>query len=163
MNKYCIIPLIIIAVLLLWPVLAQGQQSTDASSEISGYQPGVSADRLTPATGTPAPAETILYRNPTFTELIRFLKDDPVDGYQFQENRYECRHFATDMDNNAEAAGLRCGFVLLCYEKGQHALNAFETVDRGIVYIEPQTDAVVYPTVGDRYQDKEILEILIAW
>jgi hypothetical protein len=95
--------------------------------------------------------------------VVRFLANDPVDSYRFEENRYECRHFATDLNNNAELAGLRCGFALLCYEKGQHALNAFETIDKGIIYVEPQTDEIVYPRVGGRYQDKEIMEILIAW
>ncbi len=78
-------------------------------------------------------------------------------------NNYECRHFATEVDNNAEAAGLRCGFVLLCYENYQHAVVAFETTDRGMVYIEPQTDVAIEVEVGGMYQGEEIEEILIAW
>jgi hypothetical protein len=67
------------------------------------------------------------------------------------------------VNNNAEAEGLRCAFVLLCYDVGQHAVVAFQTTDRGLVYIEPQTDAVIHPEVGDTYEGKEIKEILIAW
>jgi hypothetical protein len=40
---------------------------------------------------------------------------------------------------------------------------AFDTTDRGMIYIEPQTDAVIQPEVGSRYQEQEIMEILISW
>jgi hypothetical protein len=56
-----------------------------------------------------------------------------------------------------------CGFVLLCFDQGQHAVVAFNTTDRGLIYIEPQTDAAIEPKVGEKYEGKEIKEILIAW
>lgn len=102
-------------------------------------------------------------RNPTFKELRDFILKDPTSRNTFILNKYECRHFATDVNNNAEAAGIRCAFVLLCYRYGQHAVVAFETTDRGMVYIEPQTDAAIYPEVGGMYQGQEIMEILISW
>jgi hypothetical protein len=61
------------------------------------------------------------------------------------------------------AEGLVCGFVLLCFDQGQHAVVAFNTTDRGLIYIEPQTDAAIEPKVGGKYEGKEIKEILIAW
>jgi hypothetical protein len=106
---------------------------------------------------------TVTVKKPTFQELRDFILRDPTNRKQFVLNQYECRHFATDVDNNAEAAGLRCAFVLLCYDQGQHAVVAFDTTDQGLVYIEPQTDARIYPEVGGRYEGKEIKEILIAW
>jgi len=101
-------------------------------------------------------------KNPTFQELRDFILRDPTNRNKFVLNQYECRHFATDVNNNAETEGLRCAFVLLCYDRGQHAVVAFET-DRGLVYIEPQTDAAIHPEVGGEYQGKEIKEILTAW
>ena len=107
--------------------------------------------------------QTIELKNPTFLELRDFILRDPTSRNEFVLNQYECRHFATDVNNNAEAEGLRSAFVLLCYDRGQHSVVAFDTTDRGLVYIEPQTDARIYPEVGGKYQGKEIKEILIAW
>jgi len=102
-------------------------------------------------------------KNPTFQELKDFILRDATSRNKFVLNQYECRHFATEVNNNAEVEGLRCAFVLLCFERGQHAVIAFDPVDKGLVYIEPQTDARIHPEVGGRYQEKEIKEILIAW
>lgn len=102
-------------------------------------------------------------KNPTSEEVKDFITRDPTNRNKWVRNAYECRHFATDVCNDARDAGLNCAFVLLCYEKGQHAVVAFDTVDRGLVYIEPQTNMVIYPEIGGQSEGKEIKEILIAW
>ena len=107
--------------------------------------------------------QTFILRNPTFQELKDFILGDPISRNTFVLNQYECRHFATDVVNDAVANGLMCGFVLICYNQGQHAVVAFNTIDRGLIYIEPQTDAAIEPKVGGTYQGQEIKEILIAW
>jgi hypothetical protein len=106
---------------------------------------------------------TIILINPTFQEMKEFLLKDTTSRNQYIYGKYECRHFATDVNNNADAAGIRCAFVLLCYARGQHAVVAFDTTDRGLIYIEPQTDAAIKPEIGAQYQEQEILEILISW
>jgi len=108
-------------------------------------------------------SQEVALKNPTFQELRDFILKDPTNRNKFVLNQYECRHFATEVNNNAEANDLRCAFVLLGYDRGQHAVVAFDTTDRGLVYIEPQTDAAIHPEVGGSYQGKEIKEILIAW
>jgi len=107
--------------------------------------------------------QAITTKNPTFQEVRDFVLEDPTSRNEFVLNQYECRHFATEVNNNAEAAGLRCAIVLLCYKRGQHSVVAFDTTDRGMIYIEPQTDAAIQPEVGGKYQGLEIQEILIAW
>jgi hypothetical protein len=107
--------------------------------------------------------QTYEMKTPTFKEVKDFILKDPTSRNTFVLNKYECRHFATDVNNNADAAGLRCAFVLLCYRNGQHAVVAFDTTDRGMIYIEPQTDAAIQPEVGGKYQGEEIIEILISW
>jgi hypothetical protein len=107
--------------------------------------------------------QTITLKNPTFEEMKVFILKDTTSRKTFVLNKYECRHFATEVDNNAEAAGWRCAFVLLCYKQGQHAVVAFDTIDRGRIFIEPQTDVAIDVKVGGMYQDQEIVEILIAW
>ena len=84
----------------------------------------------------------------TFAELIAFVKEDPTDEHYYAtdvdvyvgaaEVPYVCSDFAEDVHNNAEAAGIRAAWVSIDFEgddKG-HALNAFETTDRGLVYID---------------------------
>jgi len=86
--------------------------------------------------------------NPTFAELIAFVTEDPTDEHYYAtdfdvlfgaaEGPYVCSDFAGDMHNNAEAAGIRAAWVSIDFEgddKG-HALNTFETTDRGLVYID---------------------------
>jgi hypothetical protein len=107
--------------------------------------------------------QTITLRNPTFEEMRAFILKDPTNHHEFIPNKYECRHFATEVDNNAKAAGWRCGFALLCYTQGQHAVVAFNTIDRGLIFIEPQTDVAIDVTIGGKYQEQDIMEILIAW
>lgn len=112
---------------------------------------------------TDSDSQAIELRNPSFQEVRDFILRDPTSRNSFVLYEYECRHFTTTVNNNAEAEGLRCGFVLLCFDQGQHSVIAFETTDRGLVYIEPQTDAAINPEVGGQYQGREIREILIAW
>jgi len=107
--------------------------------------------------------QAVELRNPTFQELRDFILGDTTSRSSFVLYKNECRHFTTTVNNNAEAAGLRCAFVLLCFDQGQHSVIAFETTDRGLVYIEPQTDAAIHPEVGGYYQGRVIREILIAW
>lgn len=107
--------------------------------------------------------QTIVLKNPTFQELKDFILKDPLSRKQFVLNEYECRHFATNVVNAAVTEGLMVGFVLLCFDQGQHGVVAFNTTDRGLIYIEPQTDAAIEPKVGRKYEGKEIKEILIAW
>jgi len=121
-------------------------------------------------------------RNPTYEEVITFLKQDKTDKNEYVEDTYGvyvCSHFARDVCNNAEEAGLRCAFVELRYPEGGHAIIAFDTIDKGLVYFEPMTDEVVKPVVGKRYykciepkpgyryekpsHDDTITDILVIW
>ena len=169
MRKKFIFPL---AILLLLPWLACAYDEHIAGPEtvpIEVIQPsavvtslyGTCAESAISSVGSSS--QSITLKNPTFQELKDFILKDPTNRNKFVLNQYECRHFATDVNNNAEAEGLRSAFVLLCFDRGQHAVVAFDTTDRGLVYIEPQTDAVIHPEVGDTYEGKEIIEILIAW
>lgn len=107
--------------------------------------------------------QSVALKNPTFQELKEFVLADNTHRHPFVPNEYECRNFATDMVNNAVHKGLLAGFVLICYNQGQHAVVAFNTTDRGLIYIEPQTNASIDVKVGGTYQGLEIKQILIAW
>jgi len=140
---------------------AAGDQAIRGKADIMGTMAAVNQD-ISSGNSTSVNATEEL-RNPTFKEMKEFILKDTTSHNQFISNKYECRHFATDVNNNADAAGLRCAFVLLCYANGQHAVVAFETTDRGLIYIEPQTDAAIQPKVGGMYQNQQIVEILVSW
>jgi len=121
-------------------------------------------------------------RDPTYKEVITFLRQDKTDENEYVEDTYGvyvCSHFARDACNNAEEAGLRCAFVELRYLDGGHAIIAFNTIDEGLVYFDAITDERVRPVVGKRYyqciepeaghyyeeppHDDTIMDILVIW
>ncbi len=84
--------------------------------------------------------------NPTFEQLLGFIICDETDTYEYLEEShspeskraYTCADFAEDLHNNAEAAGIRAAWVAIELEGKDegHVCNAFETRDRGLVYID---------------------------
>jgi len=121
-------------------------------------------------------------KDPTYKEVITFLRQDKTDENEYVEDTYGvyvCSHFARDVGNNAEEAGLRCAYVELRYPEGGHAIIAFDTIDEGLVYFTPQTDERVKPVIGKQYYqciepkpgyyykkpsfDDTIMDILVIW
>ncbi|MDH5695784.1 MAG: hypothetical protein OEZ00_04160 [Dehalococcoidia bacterium] len=86
--------------------------------------------------------------DPTYAELVAFIKKDSTDEHRYADSvdvyigaaevPYVCSDFAEDVHNNAETAGIRTAWVSIDFEGNDegHALNAFETTDRGLVYID---------------------------
>lgn len=79
--------------------------------------------------------------NPTWQELKEFLLVDPTDDKIYRENIFDCGNFSEMLHNNAEAAGIKAMFVAVFFEDREigHALNAFKTTDRGLVYVDVTT------------------------
>lgn len=80
--------------------------------------------------------------NPTFSELVAFLEKDPTDQYSYivgpPKNAFISSDFAETVHNNAEAAGIRAAWVGIDIEGETegHSINAFETTDLGLIYID---------------------------
>jgi len=112
-------------------------------------------------------------RDPTYKEVVDFLKRDKTDRNEYDEDSYVCSHFARDVGNNAEAEGLRCALVELRYSGGGHSIIAFDTIDKGLVYFEPQFDDEVEVIMERSYSrlnnyleppiDDTIMDILVIW
>ena len=76
-------------------------------------------------------------QNPTWKQLEAFLLEDKTDKKLYVKGVYECGNYAQDLHNNAEANGIRSAWVAIRFDKGEnHALNAFRTLDKGLVYID---------------------------
>jgi hypothetical protein len=102
-------------------------------------------------------------KDPTYQQMLTFIQNDKTDEKEYVEGSYVCHDFTSDVKRNAFNAGYRCFFVSI--EMGDfmptsvgHALVAFNTTDRGIVYIEPQTDIIMHVKVGQPYWDRTIYE-----
>lgn len=114
-------------------------------------------------------------RNPTNSELRDFLAADETDLKEYIRDEYVCYDFVADLVNNAEAAGIRAAYVRIRSDAWVHAIAGFETVDKGLVFIEPQSDKEVALEVGKPYpwwqagaasptkQQSPLTEIQIIW
>ena len=112
-------------------------------------------------------------KDPTYKQAVAFLREDKTNENRYDEDSYVCSHFARDVDNNAEAEGLRCAFVELRYREGGHSIIAFDTIDKGLVYFEPQFDDEVEVILNRSYSqlnnyrepsvDDTIKDILVIW
>jgi len=91
--------------------------------------------------------------NPTWKQLENFLSDDGTDSHPYilyGSDSYICTDFAEQLYNNAETKGIRAAFVVVWYENDPigHAINAFRTTDRGLVYVDDTgKDETVYPFI----------------
>jgi hypothetical protein len=119
-----------------------GYQDGYSKGETAGYEVG-----LTDGFG-----HGYTIKDPTWAEVVDFLARDKTDEKPYNLDIYVCSHFTKDVCNNAEAAGIRCAAVELRFVSGQgHVIVAFNTIDRGLVYFEPQSDEQALPAIGKRY------------
>jgi len=119
-------------------------------------------------------------KDPTYNEMMSFIDDDDTDKAEYIPGEYECTDFATNLCNRAEEEDIRCAYVSIRFPGGRgHAIVAFNTVDKGLIYIEPQYDDLVEIEIGKLFhqcvvptgdykyekpaQDDTIEKVLVAW
>ena len=113
------------------------------------YDKGYSAGYIEGAKDGAGTGYTI--RDPTYAEMIAFLAADNTDKNVYDSDTYNCYDYTRDVCTNAFNQGYRAGFVYLYFKESAHALVCFNTVDKGLIYIEPQYDVIVNVDVGIRY------------
>jgi hypothetical protein len=93
-----------------------------------------------------------------YEEVVEFLSSDRTDSNKFINQYYDCVSFTNALRDNAIGKGIRCGIATFTMSSIQgnsvmgHAINCFETTDRGTVYFDPQTDGQRYDIrVGGTY------------
>jgi len=155
----------------------KGEQDGRSAGYISGKQDGYEDGYQKGMEDSLGHGYTI--SDTTYADVLNFLGQDNTDLNEYAEGSYVCTHFARDVCNNAEDAGIRCAFVDLRYEESGHSVIAFNTIDQGMVYFEPQSDERVNPVIGKRYYlcivprpgyyydvpdyDDTIQDILVIW
>jgi hypothetical protein len=106
-------------------------------------------------------------KDPTYNELINFIANDNTDRHAYIPNSFVCADFAETVHNNAEATGLKAGWVTLDFvgDSRGHVCNTFNTTDRGQVFIDctssyPQSsgsyDSIVNLRDGGDYTPQHI-------
>ncbi|MFA5367450.1 MAG: hypothetical protein WC333_06195 [Dehalococcoidia bacterium] len=113
-------------------------------------------------------------RDPTYSELKQFIKEDDTDKNEYMDGTFTCSDFAASLNNNAVQLGYNAAYVYIAYPDGSgHAINAFKTVDKGLIFIEPQFDDEVQVEIGSSYagqngykasdHDDTIARYVIVW
>jgi hypothetical protein len=74
----------------------------------------------------------------SFAALKSFILEDATDDGVYLLGVRDCVDFAEQLHNNAERAGIKAAYVSVHFvgEEIGHALNAFKTTDKGLVYID---------------------------
>ena len=111
-------------------------------------------------------------KDPTYDELVSFIKSDKTDKKRYT-NSYVCSDFAEAVHNNAEKAGIKAGWVTIDFKAGAgHACNAFNTKDKGIVYIDctgmpgknkGPCDKIITIKKGSKISTKSLYPPLKTW
>ncbi|MFC2003551.1 hypothetical protein ACFLV4_06395 [Chloroflexota bacterium] len=99
-------------------------------------------------------AEQATLRNPSWAELKAFLDLDDTDSLTYDEDTFDCSGFAITLRDRAWKYGLRCAYVKVRFmeEAIGHTLNAFQTTDKGLVYVDAiENDTIAYVQVGKAY------------
>lgn len=81
-----------------------------------------------------------ILRDPTYKEMIDFLVADQTNRNNYILNIYDCKHFSLDVKKTAEQKGFRCAVVIFSFSSIGHRMVAFQTTDKGLVFVEPQSD-----------------------
>ena len=144
----------------------QERDGVDESSYQTGYNKGYESGLREAGSG-------YNLRNPTYQEMQEFLAHDTADSKSYVADKHICTDFSAEVNNNAEAKGIRCAVVYILYPEGGHTIVAFETIDKGLIFIEPQFDDEVKLTLGKSYSesnnytpqsiDDTIQRFLITW
>lgn len=91
--------------------------------------------------------------NPTWAQVKSFMAQDQTDQIQYSLTSFVCADYAERIYDNAEARGIRTAFVVISFQDDSvpHALNAFQTTDRGLVFIDSTQPLVsVVTTPGEK-------------
>jgi len=93
--------------------------------------------------------------DPTWQQLLQFLLADDTDDQTYIEGVYTCGSFAETLHNNVEQKGIRAAWVGIDFadDSEGHALNAFYTVDWGLVFVDCTGGGleVVVPSLEENY------------
>lgn len=105
---------------------------------------------------------------PTYKDIIKILSEDKTNEIPYVENDFNCIEFSFGLVKSLLERGIYSCITFIGFESNEsHTLTAINTLDEGIIYVEPQTDRILFNlNVGEDYCEKidwdcewEIVEI----
>ena len=100
-------------------------------------------------------AEKGVNMNPTFSEVKRFIDTDDTDEIDWTDD-FDCTEFSNTLISNMINKGrmFACTTELEFGKDIGHVIVEINSSDKGLIYIEPQNDKVIYSiNLGDNYCD----------
>jgi hypothetical protein len=140
MRKHFVASIVIVACAFLSAcTVMQVMGMAPTNTPVPTDRPTVAPTARRTATAVPTPKT---YREITWLELTTFLSNDHTNWNAYDEDTYTCVNFAMDLQANAEKENLHVWLVGVVFDPDEagHAFVAFETSDKGVVWIEPQDD-----------------------
>ena len=94
---------------------------------------------------------------PMLSDVVAFLEEDGTN-YGIWSHDYDCTQFSYGLVRRAIDTGMFACIVCIDFDEdgdgrvdSAHNIVAFDTLDAGVIYVEPQSDDVVYMSVGMNY------------
>jgi hypothetical protein len=108
-------------------------------TDVTVYPPGAGAELLPAAANAEVDQ---VYQLISWKELADFLVRDHTNWHTYDAEDYNCMDFAIDLVNNARAENIKSWLVGVDFTTGEtgHAFVAFDTSDKGVIFVEPQAD-----------------------
>lgn len=123
---------------------AQNGNPTDVIDYEKAYQQGYTA-------GLKGASSDHNLHDPTYQEMKEFLANDESDLKPYNSKEHICTDYTADVNNNAKKLGINCFSVYIIYPQTGHSIVAFDTTDKGMLFIEPQYDKEVTLDIGRSY------------
>ena len=126
---------------------------------------------ITPTPPKPNPPVVVTQpslKDPSWNQLLDFLLADDTDSHPYVYPTFVCEDFAGMLQSHAKSAGWRCAIITVqlsgypdWFHYGipsntGHACNAFNTTDRGLVYIDDTRSAGAGPVNQDNTVDIQV-------
>lgn len=108
---------------------------------------------------TPAPIINNIisvYKKVYYNDVKEFLVTDKTDTLKYTSNKFDCKNFSSTLKEKANSQGMLCAVVILDYNTSasSHAINAFDTIDYGVIFVEPQSDVMIEDIhIGENYDE----------
>ena len=98
--------------------------------------------------------------NPTFHQLWYFVLRDDTDLLEWEED-FDCTEFSNHFIRNFAKEGFySCTTEITFEDDGGHIIVAVNTSDRGLFYVEPQSDRII---PGDKLRVGEDYCDIVNW
>ena len=94
----------------------------------------------------------------TSTDVAAFLSEDETKLEQYREG-FNCVEFALMAARNAQWKGVAAVPIRLVFDEGAHWILGFPTQDQGWLFLNPQGELWLKPTVGGKFFDKTIVGV----